>query len=385
METKNSVGPDREVDAAEDRLAGESVGRSEDQCQLRLCRPEDLESLGELLLELGGPFYEERFPRHTSAQFCRWKYYGNPAGEAVVGIALDGTRVVSAVAGTPKYVQLNSSVVLAFELGDFITAKPYRKRGFFSKLINLVCDTAQSHGAAFVYVRPNEVSFPILTSRLSFTECMKMDSRRYVVPSEAVKRKFGIPPQLVRTLGVDRALRQIGLGHMPHSVRVQRIERFDHSADALWERVGCKYTFSLARNSEYLNWRYIDSPTPYLVWTATRGDEMAGYLVAFVSRGQSAATVVDLFAGPDDSDAPAALLNVAFEALSGEGATVFYAWTPQQGGQAASSLALRRMCMLVAKQPLHVAMRFLTEPTSRSKPDLPRVGWQLAMGDFDGC
>jgi predicted N-acetyltransferase YhbS len=76
-----------------------------------------------------------------------------------VGVALDGDRVVSIVAGTPKRVRVGSEEVLAFELGDFITAADHRKRGLFSALIDLVCEAARERGASFAFVRPNDVSF----------------------------------------------------------------------------------------------------------------------------------------------------------------------------------------------------------------------------------
>lgn len=89
---------------------------------IRLARPEDMESVGKLLPDLGGPLYGERFPGKTSSDFCHWKYFRDPAGDAVVGLALDGDRVVSVVAGTPKRIKVGAEVILAYELGDFITA-----------------------------------------------------------------------------------------------------------------------------------------------------------------------------------------------------------------------------------------------------------------------
>ena len=348
----------------------------------RLLRPEDMASLAQLLPQLGGPLYSERFPGKTCYDFCRWKYFGNPAGDAVVGVALDGDRVVSVVAGTPKRTQLGSEIVLAFELGDFITATDCRKRGFFSTLVNLVCDTAREKSAAFVYVRPNEVSFPILASRLSFVEPKRMDARRYVLLSAAAHRKFGIPSGLIRGLGVDRILRKFALREAPTSVQVEAITRFDDGASELWARTRDQYAFSLVRDTQYLNWRYVDCPTPYLIWAARRQDQLVGYLVAFVSRAQPLGTIVDFFTHPEDEDAAASLLRVAIDAMQQAGTQVVHAWTLQEGAESASTRLLKRTCMFVAKPELRLAMKFLDEHSDAR--NLPSSGWQLTVGDFDG-
>src|SRR5579871_3189504 len=168
--------------------------------QIRLAGQQDLAAIAELLPELDRSSYGERFPGKTCQDFICWKYLNNPAGEAAVGVALDGDRVVSIAAGTPKRVRLGGDDVLAFELGDFITAPEHRRRGLFSKLINLVCDTASQRGASFVYVRPNDVSFPILASHLSFLEPANIESRRYLVASAAVERKLGVTAHLLRQI-----------------------------------------------------------------------------------------------------------------------------------------------------------------------------------------
>jgi GNAT superfamily N-acetyltransferase len=363
-------------------MNGESTGSKSGALNTRLARPEDLESVSRLLPDLAGPHFGERFPGKTSYEFCRWKYTGNPAGDATVGVALDGDRVVSVVAGTPKRVRVAGEVVLAFELGDFITANTYRNRGLFSKLINLVCDNARQRGAAFAYVRPNDLSFPILVSRLSFIEPKKMYERRYVVPSAAMERKFGIPSVIPRALGTDWILRRMVVRDVGTSVRVEPVTRFDDGVSRLWTRLQDCYRFSLVRDSHYLNWRYMDCPTPYSVWAAYRDKELLGYLAAFVGSAQPLGMVLDLFTHPEDEDAASALVRVAIEALEQRGVRAIYVWTLQDGPETAAVRSLARACFLIRKQPLHIAIRFLDDALSIR--GLPSSDWQLTVGDFDG-
>ena len=349
--------------------------------QLRFAQPEDLQEVGRLLPELAGPLFPERFPGRTVAQFCHWKYFTNPVGDAVVAVAVDGKRVVSLVAAVPKRVRVAETAQVGFELGDFITAPEYRKRGLFSSLIEMTCDEAAKRGGAFVYVRPNESSYRLLAPRLGFREVQKIDGRRYVVPSRAISRKTGLPAGLVRATGIDWITGRLALPSGGGAVGVEPVTRFDKEIDELWEHSGNRFSFSVVKDSQYLNWRYIDSPTPFQIWMARRTKRAAGYIAAFFSPSERTAYLADLFTDPTDEPAAGALLRTAMDAMFRQGARVVYTWTLQSGGESAGTLFLRRVCRWADKQHLHVALRFLGEQVEAT---LPSSGWQLAMGDFDG-
>jgi len=277
-------------------------------------------------------------------------------------------------------VWLDGQVVLAFELGDFITAADHRKRGLFSALINLVCAAAQERGAAFTYVRPNDMSFPILASHLSFLEPAKLESRRYVGLSGAVERKLGIPAALLRNVGIDALFRALTIPPRSASVQVERADRFAEDFDELWARAREQYRFTLVRDSRYLNWRYVEGPTPYRRWVARREQQAAGCLVAFVARTEPIATILDVYTGPRDEEAAAALLHVAVNDMLRAGTQVIYTWTPQSGADSAADRLLKRTCRFPHLE-LHFAMRPAGE---HGQQVLPPSGWQLAAGDFDG-
>jgi GNAT superfamily N-acetyltransferase len=350
--------------------------------ELRLARRSELEEIGRQLPGVAGDFFSERFPGRTAADFCRWKYYANPDGEALVGVAVDGDKVVSIVAATPKRIQVNSEIVQAFELGDFLTDKQYRRRGLFSSLIQLVCSRASERGAAFCYVRPNDLSYPILAKGLSFAEVQKIDARRYVLPSGLIHRKTGLPARVVRLFGLDWLAGRLAFSSGGKSLDVQPVTRFEIGMDEFWQRVRKSYSFSLVRDCSYLNWRYVDCPTPYKSWIARRNSEIAGYVTCFVSPSEHTGYVVDLVTEPGDREAAGALLKIAAETMLDKGAHTILCWTLKSGALSASSKLLQRACPFVYKPHLHVAMRFLRDGFGTT--ELPTTGWQLAIGDFDG-
>jgi hypothetical protein len=350
--------------------------------EMRLARPEDLEEIGRLLPHVAGPLFPERFPGKTAADFCGWKYFSNPVGNAAVGVAVKGNRIVSVVAGTPKRIEVNCESVLAFELGDFITDSQYRKQGLFSSLIQLVCSEAAKRGAGFVYVRPNEISFPVLTKALSFVEAQKIDARRYVAPSGLIHRKLGLSPTVCRILGVDWIARRLVLPSVDGSVSIRPLVGFAAEMDEFWERVRRGYSFALVRDNKYLNWRYVNCPTRYQLWIAHRGDCTAGYLASYVSPAERVGHIVDLFTEPEDMQAAAALLRTAMDAMIADDVHSVHTWTLQTGAMCAGARLLRRVCPLTYKSHLHVAMRFLDKGLTIGH--LPSSGWQLMIGDFDG-
>lgn len=347
--------------------------------ETRLACPEDLEQIAILLPDLAGPLFAERFPDKTVAEFCAWKYLGNPAGDAAVGIAVADGRVVSLAAGVPKSIRVGSHTLLAFELGDFITASDFRKRGLFSSLIRMVSDKAKQCGAAFVYVRPNPSSFRILTKDLSFREVQKLDERRFVMPSALVERKTGLAAAFSRRLGADwMALRAL-LPPRSREIQVEHVTRFEPEVDEWWAHAGPKFSCALARTHRYLNWRYMDGPAPYRSFAARRDGRFTGYVTTLAFRSEPSGYIVDLVTDRDDEESAGELLRCGFNAMLDQGATTVSTWTIHSGANWAGTRYLRKACPLAAHPPLHVAARVLEENI-----DLPADGWQLNLGDFDG-
>ncbi len=351
--------------------------------ELRLAEPRDLDAVAEFLVPLGGTSFAERFPGATPRDFYSWKYFANPLGHAIVAIAASADSVVSVVAASPKRIWLEGKIALAYELGDFLTRDDHRKQGLFSRLIELACQEAARRGAHLVYVRPNDVAFPILTSKLSFIEAQRMDARRYVAPSEILSRKTSISPSLVRRTGIDALLRRFCVPRFGKDVRVIAAERFGDEADQLWAKASRDYAFAVVRDKNYLNWRFVDCPTPYKIWLAMRNDHAIGFLVASVNRQGTVAAIVDIFTGKNDTDAARALLATSMAYLLDRGVGTVSTWTLRGTVNSAADRLLRRTFPFRRSRHLHLAFRTLT-PKEVSLP-LTSPKWHFTLGDSDGA
>ena len=351
---------------------------------VRLAGPSDVAQIAPFLIPLGGELFAERFPGRTVEDFYRWKYFGNPLGDAIVAIATAGGAVVSVVAATPKRIWISGKSILGYELGDFLTDGNYRRMGLFSQLIELACREADARGSALVYVRPNDVSFPILTGRLSFHEVQKLDARRYVVPSQSLSRKTRIPASLLRITGMDSILKSRCIPRFrPGTVTVAPVERFGEETDQLWQRASKGCDFALVRDSSYLNWRFADCPTPYKMWLAKRNGRAAGFLVTSADQSAPSAAIVELFAETTDEEAVKALLATAVESLLNRGVKLISTWTLQGPAQSAAHQLLQRAFPFRRKQHLHLVCRIL-RPQEIALP-VPSQKWHFTLGDSDGA
>lgn len=351
---------------------------------VRLAEPADLAPIAQFLVPLGGESFGERFPDATAEDFYRWKYFGNPLGDAIVGVATSGDSVVSVVAAAPKRIWISGKIMLGYELGDFLTDENYRKRGLFSRLIELVCREAETRGSSLVYVRPNENSYPILASKLSFQEAQQLDARRFVIPSHTLSRKTGIPARLLGLSGMDWVLKTRCIPRLPGSdVTVIPVERFGEETDELWRRASSSYGFALVRDSTYLNWRFSDCPTPYKMWRAIRNGRTAGFLVTSANPTNRTAALVDLFAESNDEEAMRALLATGMGSLLDSGTRLISTWTLRGSKPSPTHELLQRAFPIRSKQHLHLAFRLLL-PQEITLP-LSSQKWHFTLGDCDGA
>jgi hypothetical protein len=350
--------------------------------ELRFAGPEDLGRIGDFLQELGGPYFSQnRFPGKSALDYYHWKYFGNQQGEAVAGIAIAGERIVSTVAATVKPVLVKSRRLIAYELGDFLTATDFRQRGLFSQLVQIVCSETEKRGASLVYVQPNEISFPLLM-KLGFAEPLQIQQRHYARPSSVVARRLHVPAGFISWTGIDDLMGRLAAPRgSDQAVRVELISRFDAETDLIWQQAGKQYELLLAREHEFLNWRYADSPTPFQIWLGRRKEEPVGFLVGFAGLNDAVGEIADVFTRPDDHDAAQALLYHSFREFRRQDMRAILAYTISSSEHSVVGDLLRRACPLTRQRPLHFAMRCFDSDLGAQ---LPKSGWHLSPGDFDG-
>jgi len=85
-------------------------------------------------------------------------------------------------------------------------------------------------------------------------------------------------------------------------VFITQIESFDKRFDKFWEDICSYYPIIVVRNQKYLNWRFIESPFKYYIFTANKNNHLLGYLILRIKekRGIKRGYIVDILANPND-------------------------------------------------------------------------------------
>lgn len=226
------------------------------------------------------------FGKERSLIHWQWKFRDNPEGAYIHVVETDTGEIVGHYAGIPVRVAAEGRSFVFLQLVDTMVDRDYRcglkKPGMFAQLFMKFAEDYGGHDrAAIMY------GFPI-------PEALRIGQRLlgYVPLHQLVK--------LVRP--VERVSHRTpwrrAVDKMHHiRVRVCDVDRFDASADRLWEECRRELRVATVRDARYLNWRYADCPDvkyKLLVAESMMGTSLQGIAVLRLdSLGQGVGFLMD--------------------------------------------------------------------------------------------
>lgn len=315
--------------------------------------------------------------RDKSSNYYRWMYLQNPAGPAVVHSARLGDRVVASFAMAPKRFQVDGRQVVVGKTMDMFTDPEFQGRGIIKRCTQAVFEDARAAGITSWYVTPSENSYPIFKDKWGYNEDLRILFRAKVLQFGpllgAIARPAGLLGRLVD--GV-RGLLPRRRPELPARHTVEPLERFDHEADRLWGEVGPGYGVALVRDTDYLNWRYVENPDEYTLLGLRRDGLLIGIVVLTetVRRGVRCGEIVDFVAPAEDDEVLKLLVAAAIDHSRRAGHALVQAWTVKD-----TTLDARfRVAGLGLKR---TEIKFLTSPESPGPLFRDMNAWLLAQGD----
>jgi hypothetical protein len=224
-------------------------------------------------------------PYRQHADYFRWLYRENPAGEALAWIATDAAtdRIVGAAAAFPRMVLCGGTEARCYVLGDFCIQPQYRSLGLAIVLQKTCLDGLYARNAEFALDFPSHSMLAIY-------------DRLHIPVNETLVRH-------VRPLRADRQIERImpvpviarGFAAAVNACLRFRDEAVSHSDDwsiateegpwggdftaaaVKWSRAGA---ITVTRTADYLNWRYCKHPEhTYRMVSARQGRCLGGYVV----------------------------------------------------------------------------------------------------------
>jgi hypothetical protein len=269
--------------------------------------------------------------------FYEWKYWQNPAGPHMCVVAEDNETgdIVGQIGSIPLYFQFFGQHLRGYYEGDIIIeAGPDRGKLFF-KTYRKRAELVAQEDERLIYFN-YAITIPKtlkITTRLWKVKPVAPIPKliRILRHEKYLRVKYGCPPVLDRIVGLPLNVLK-GLRHplaAPRGIDVERVDAFDESADRLWERTRNDYNVWTARNSAFLNWRYVAIPHfKNTIFTAREGDEIRGYIIVIcVDTDMRRGYIQDFHFERGRDDAGRALLNRAVEFVRDSGGTAVVSWT----------------------------------------------------------
>lgn len=259
-------------------------------------------------------------PRRSDREFWEWHYLKNPysdTNDLPIWIALDGERIVGHLAAIETEVKIGDEVHPTIWILDLIIDENYRRRGIAKRLvefaeefrlIRLGINTHEQHSPELLEAR----NWKIVASIPRYT--------RVLFPGNAFLSGSG-PQSILRNAAnsLYSFRRRTVAGPPAKSGEIRRIERFDGSADALWDRASRSKECIAVRRAEFLNWQYFEQPNKrFEVLGLYSGDELLGYVVLYLRAPNAQgviekAAISDIFFSEEIPGVSDVLINAALK------------------------------------------------------------------------
>ena len=324
------------------------------------------------------------------AQYQRWHYEANPAGETLSTFARDrqGGGLVGQFGVVPLRFSVDGEDCTAGLALNVVTDAALRGQGIFAGLGRAANERMAEAGISFAFALPNANSFPGFLRHLGYQDIGDVPLlARPVNVHRLVAKRLPLPGAGAVAALLSRPFTKDLPATLPEAaaIEIARVDRFDARFDALWQRVRGRQRVMAVRDATFLNWRFRDVPLRrYECFAAIEregeggGEEVAGYIVLRRDQiaGLDAGLVVDFVAA--NADAGTRLIAHALVHFHDQDldllAGLMLPHTAEYG-------LLRRVGFWPLPRPL-LPQRFRV--VARDGPAVRNLdNWFLTMGDYD--
>lgn len=242
-------------------------------------------------------------PKTDDVRFA-WMYEGNPHGTARVWACIDRTSgaIVGSSAALPRYFYVNGVRRLGCVLADSWMHPGYRYLGPAVALQRACIEPVRRGEYAIAYDLPQRsmiavyqrLRVPVVDELTTYEKVVRLD--RYLanrVHSPRIGRALAaVANPLIAMISSSRRSADLVLEPGPNI--------WGEEFDDLAARTAPEYGVSIARTSEYLDWRFRRHfHNRYEMLVVRRQGRLAGYLIVLDDAGSSQLNVMDFLLEPD--------------------------------------------------------------------------------------
>lgn len=320
-------------------------------------------------------------------EFLRHQYFENPAGDALIELAVDPENDVLAgqyVVQPAKLRIFGKDCKCAISLNT-LTREAYRGQKIFVNLAERTYARAADEGFELVYGAPNPNSYPGFIKKLDFK-----DIHHFPLYARPLNLK-----QMVKERNMGSFLAAIAApfqAFFPNSAKDSSgiVELTEHNVcliDSFWEKIKDKYNIMGIRDAEYIRYRYMNNPRrSYCPYAAVVNGEAVAIAVGRIREvaGFNTGMIADFLFVPGYEAEAKRLIKVLVKRMKEDGASL----------AACVILANAEETKLLKKCGFHhIPDKFLPQPTPlilrilNKEADEEKIAdvnnWFFTTGDYD--
>lgn len=320
-------------------------------------------------------------------EFLKHQYFENPAGDALIELAVDPENDMLAgqyVVQPAKLRIFGEDRKCVISLNT-LTREAYRGQKIFVGLAERTYERAAREGYELVYGAPNPNSYPGFMKKLAFRDIHHF-------------------PLFARPLNLNHMVRERNMGgflaalatpfqvFFRNSVKddtgiVALTEQNVSLMDAFWEKIKDKYPIMGVRDAEYIKYRYMNNPLRvYYPYVAVVNGEAAAFAVGRIREvaGFNTGMIADFLFVPGYEAEAKRLIRVLVKKMKDDGASLAACAILARSGEA----KLLKKCGFyhipdkVLPQPTPLILRVLNKKADEEKlADINN--WFFTTGDYD--
>ncbi len=195
-----------------------------------------------------------------SLQLLKWFHQKNlPGIQSICYAVTNGKEIAAIYTYLPVKLKLMDEKVIAMQSFDTLTDYRHRGRGLFIKLASRLEKEESEKQIELVYGFANENSVHGFINKLGFTYfgdvpfLIKPFRIGYFIKKIFFKRT----PEIVESVCLIDAPQKLTL---KNNIIIEEFKKFDEDYDKLWEKIKIDIPIGINRDSEYMNWRYVEKP-----------------------------------------------------------------------------------------------------------------------------
>lgn len=317
--------------------------------------------------------------RSHSREYYKWMYFKNPAGKAWVYRARHNGKLIGAFALAPKRIIINNKIIMGGKPMDMFTNPEYQGLGLMSQLTKRVFEASRRDGVNMWYINPNKNSYPIFRNKWGWIENCELIYLAKILKASPVLSSI-IKSHLIGSIaGKIIDYMQSFLNIFSPSIsefEISTINRFDDATDELWQQSHQGSRICLVRDSEYMNWRYVENPDHYAIIKFQRNGKLKGLIILkhTIRRGMKAGEIVDFLYPHGDEQTFNAMLKHSIAKLRQDGCVVAQSWVIE-GSKLERTM--RRAGLYFKRSRI----KFMLSPHAPIEDFYNRDFWLITQGD----